>query len=167
MLHILFDDVETLLRKAASGSGRVYIRLSDETNARAAEVAPGRFVPMRRGSSKAATVIAVGPMLDPVIEAASDFDANILYAPSVRPFDGQTLRSVLGGPEVVIVEPYLVGTSAAEVAQALIDVPHRLLSIGVPRVEHRHYGTAAEHAAAHGLDASGLRARMKAFLDRP
>ena len=42
-------------------------------------------------------------------------------------------------------------------AVALADVPHRLLSLGVPRVEPRSYGTPAEHARAYGLDAAGLR----------
>ena len=66
--------------------------------------------------------------------------------------------------EVVLVEPYLEGTSAAEVSAALIDRPHRLLNLGLPRVEHRHYGSGAEHYAAHGLDVSGIRERIDRFL---
>jgi transketolase len=160
------DEAELFLRRAASGAGRVYIRLSEETNASAVEVSPGEFALVKRGSQSSATVVAVGPMLDRVMGAVSGFDVNVLYAPTVRPFDGQILRVVLRAPEVIIVEPYLAGTSAAEIAAALIDIPHRLLSIGVRRIEHRHYGTAAEHAAAHGLDADGLRSRIGAFLHR-
>lgn len=158
------DEVEVLLRHAAAGSGPVYIRLTDESNAEAVDVEPGVIARLRSGSPDAATVIAVGPMLDRVISATRDMDVNVLYAATVRPFDRDTLKGAPGVPEVVIVEPYLEGTSAAEVNAALIDRPHRLLSLGLPRVEHRHYGSGAEHYAAHRLDESGIRARIDEFL---
>jgi transketolase len=66
----------------------------------------------------------------------------------------------------VLVEPYLAGTSAAEVSVALADRPHRLLSLGVPNAEFRHYGRPAEHRAAHGLDAAGIRASLERFVGR-
>lgn len=50
------------------------------------------------------------------------------------------------------------------VDQALLDVPHRVLGLGVGRAELRRYGTPAEHAAAHGLDPGSLRKRISAFL---
>jgi transketolase len=71
---------------------------------------------------------------------------------------------VLASPEVVLVEPWLAGTSAHVVADALCDVPHRLLALGVGRRELRRYGTAGEHVAAHGLDAAGIRASITGFL---
>jgi transketolase len=84
----------------------------------------------------------------------------------VRPFDAAGLRAVVGGTDVVLVEPYLAGTSAGEVSAALVDRPHRLLSLGVPNIEFRHYGAGADHRAAHGLDAAGIRSSMDDFLDR-
>ena len=68
------------------------------------------------------------------------------------------------GDSVAIVEPYLEGTSAAVVSRALADRPHRLLSIGVPNIEYRQYGTPENHAHAHGLDPEGLRARIEGWL---
>jgi transketolase len=65
----------------------------------------------------------------------------------------------------VLVEPYLAGTSARRVNAALVDVPHRLLSLGVGHGELRRYGTPKEHAAAHGLDAAGIRRSVTEFLD--
>ena len=82
----------------------------------------------------------------------------------MRPFDGRGLREVLGSPEVVLVEPWLAGTSAHVVADALRDVPHRLLSLGVGRTELRRYGTPADHIRAHGLDAAGIRRSLDGFL---
>ncbi len=38
--------------------------------------------------------------------------------------------------------------------EVLVDVPHRLLALGIGRLEElRRYGTPEEHLAAHGLDA--------------
>jgi transketolase len=159
------DEVEVLLRSAAAGHGRVYIRLSEQTNDAPMDIARKGFTAVRRGRGAAPVVIAVGPMLDRVILATAGLDVTVLYAATVRPFDGEGLRSALEGPEVVLVEPYLAGTSAGEVDEALIDTPHRLLTLGVPRMELRRYGTASEHDAAHGLDARGLRSQLARFFE--
>jgi transketolase len=159
------DEAEALLRHAAAGDGRVYLRLSGQNNPVPHAVTPGRFEVVRSG--RAGTVIAVGPMLDPVLNAVSGSDVTVLYAVTVRPFDAGTLRQAVGAAastDVVLVEPYLAGTSNREVDEALVHVPHRVLGLGVARAELRHYGTDGDHAAAHGLDAASLRTRISAFL---
>jgi transketolase len=88
---------------------------------------------------------------------------TVLYAGAVRPFDGASLRAVLGTPEVVLVEPYLAGTSSRLVADVLHDVPHRLLALGIGAEELRRYGTPQELLAAHGLDARGIRESITGF----
>lgn len=163
------DEAETLLRAAAAAQGRVYVRLSGESNEESRAVRPDRFTVLREGSAHAAgTIVAVGPLLDPVLEAVADLDVTILYATTVRPFDAATLRQAVrrtGNSDVILVEPYLAGTSNREVDEALLDIPHRVLGLGVAREELRRYGTPAQHAAAHGLDAAGLRKRIAAFVD--
>lgn len=159
------DEAEHLLRVAARDDGRVYLRLAAQSNATARAVDPGRLHVESRGSGP--TVIAVGPVLDRVLEAVDGLDATVLYATTVRPFDGDTLRAELRSTEVVLVEPYLEGTSSATVSEVLRDTPHRLLALGVRRIENRHYGTPDEHDLAHCLDAASLRHRIAAFLDQP
>lgn len=157
------DEAEALLRDAVAADGNVYLRLAAQVNERPMPVEPGRLHVVRRGSS--ATVIAIGPMLDRVVEATSDLDVTILYAATVRPFDAETLRAELTDPAaVVLVEPYLQGTSAMWISQALRDTSHRLLSIGVRRIENRHYGTPEQHDEAHCVDTASLRHRIGAFL---
>ncbi len=159
------DEAEALLRDAIASDDAVYVRLSDQQNAGAQPVDGGRLVTVRQGPAGGPTIVAVGPMLDAVMEATSALGATVLYASTVRPFDGADLRAAAAGTDVVLVEPCLEGTSAAEVSSALSDRPHRLLSIGIPNVEHRKYGTPAQHNEAHGLTAPGLRARIEAWLD--
>jgi transketolase len=158
------DEVEAQLRAAASDDSNVYIRMSTATNERAYLTGGPGFSTIRTGSGDAATVIVVGPMLDVVTRATADLDVTVLYANTIRPFDSETLRSVLQAPEVVLVEPYLEGTSTAEVSLALQATPHRVLSLGTSRRENRHYGTGAEHFAAHGLDEAGIRSSMTEFV---
>jgi transketolase len=156
------DEVESALRQEVTGDGRAYLRVVGQQNATAFPVRPGHFHVVRRGAG--ATVLAVGPMLDPVLEAAAGLDVTVLYANVVRPFDARTLRAALGSPEVVLVEPYLAGTSSRLVSDALSDVPHRLLALGVRDGELRRYGSPRQHIAAHGLDAAGIRASIDRFL---
>ncbi|MFG2904451.1 transketolase family protein [Kitasatospora sp. NPDC048286] len=158
------DEAEQLLRHAyADGDRNVYVRLSVQQNAAPLPVEPGRFTTVRTGSRGA--VLAVGPMLDAVLAATEGLDVSVLYAATVRPFDAAGLRAALGDrADVVLVEPYLAGTSAGEAHAALADRPHRVLGLGVPREEHRHYGSIEEHLAAYGLDAPSLRERIGTFL---
>lgn len=160
------DEAELLLRDAAAADGLVYLRLSAQTNAVARPVRPGHFLTVRAGSSAGPVVIAVGPVLDDVLAATEGSDATVLYATTVRPFDAAALRGALAGhdrADVVLVEPYLVGTSVRFVAEALADRPHRVLGLGVGREELRRYGTMAEHITAHGLDAASLRGSIEAW----
>jgi transketolase len=159
------DEAEHLLRVAARDDGRVYVRLAARSNAAARAVEPGRLHVESRGAGP--TVIAVGPMLDRVLEAVDGLDATVLYATTVRPFDEDTLRAELRSTEIVLVEPYLQGTSSAVVTDAVRTTPHRLLALGVRPIENRHYGTPDEHDLAHGLDSVGLRRQIESFLEPP
>ncbi|TGA84420.1 transketolase family protein, partial [Streptomyces palmae] len=161
------DEAETLLRHAAAaGDDRVYVRLSAQVNGAPRAVAGDRFETVREG--RAGVVVAVGPMLDPVLAAVEGMDLTVLYATTVRPFDGRTLRAAVGSQraaEVVLVEPYLAGTSTAAANDALAEVPHRVLGLGVARRELRRYGTIEEHLAGQGLDPASLRTRISGFLN--
>jgi len=155
------DELASAYAQALAGDGRVYIRMSDETNTARAD--GGRVNVLRRGSPTAPFVLAIGPTLSPVLAATADLDATVAYLSRVRPFDDEGLRAAVTGPDVVLVEPYLAGTSSSEVARALDDRPHRLLALGVQNVELRRYGTREQHRAAHRLDAAGIRASLEAF----
>ena len=157
-------EVPGLLRGAVDelGSGSAYLRLSSVSNLQERPVSASLQV-VRPG--RRAVVVAVGPVLDPVLEAVGDLDVTVAYATTVRPFDAAGLRSLEeSSGAVVLVEPYLAGTSAFAVSSALASRPHRLLSLGVQRTELRRYGTPADHAAAYGLDAAGIRRSVTRFL---
>src|SRR5580698_10108683 len=87
------DEVPELLRSAvgALDSRSTYVRLSSEANRSALPVWPGLQV-VRSG--REAVVVAVGPMLSPVLDAVGDLDVTVAYTTTVRPFDADGLRSL-------------------------------------------------------------------------
>lgn len=156
-------EVDAALRASVRAGGLHYVRVVEQTNIAAFAHRPGRFHTVRR-TPGAPVVVAVGPQLDAVLDATAHRPVTVLYANTVRPFDRRGLAAVADSGEVILVEPYLAGTSAHEVSAALEAVPHRLLALGVRREELRRYGSAREHIAAHGLDAAGIRAAVDRFL---
>lgn len=156
------DEVPALLREAARTDDRVYVRLSAQQNGQAYQPTPTIKV-VRHGWHGAPVVLAVGPMLDPVLAAVRGLDVTVAYTLTPRPLDTAGLRALVSR-DVIVVEPYLAGTSSRLVAAALADMPHRELHLGVGRTEERRYGTPADHARWHGLDPAGLRASINAFL---
>jgi transketolase len=160
------DEAEHALLQAATSDVPVYIRLSDAENRSPRLDAVGTLAVVRRGSSGGPTIIAVGPMLQPVLDATTDLDFTVVYTATPRPLDSDALRGHVSGPDLVIVEPCLAGTSVATVSAALDDRAVRLLSIGVPSAELRRYGTRADHDRSYRLDAAGIRVRLSAFLER-
>ncbi|GAB3723448.1 transketolase family protein [Nocardiopsis oceani] len=162
------DEVRDVLERAIPGDDRVYVRLSGDTNRAPLLVGP-RLNVLRTGSPRSAgVVLAVGPMLDRVLEATADLDVTVAHTATVRPFDREglsKLTAAAGNADVLLVEPYLRGTSAHEVSEALSDRRHRQLSLGVARdSELRAYGTPSEHASAHGLDTEGIAKAARDFF---
>jgi transketolase len=151
-------ELERAFMTALKSDDRVYIRMSEERNAHPVE--GDGLVVLRRGEGP--VVLAIGPTLDPVLEATGDLDVSVAYLSRVRPFDVAGLRA-LDPTEIVLVEPYQAGTSSAAVADALADRPHRLLALGVRHPELRHYGSGKQHRAAHGLDARGIRDAIRGW----
>jgi transketolase len=167
------DELEEALRLAVAGTGRVYIRMTGRSTTRAFPV-DGRLHLVRdeggasdRGSDGGGVlVVAVGDLLDRVLDATAGLPVRVAATTTPHPLDGDGLRSLTGPrPRVVVVEPYLAGTSAAAVARALVDVPSRVLHLGVDGSrEHRVYGSPEDHDRLHGLDVPGIRGAVERFV---
>ncbi|SCE78773.1 transketolase [Micromonospora marina] len=156
------DEVRPLLRDAVCGQDSAYLRLSVQANTQAHPQAGDLHV-VRDAGPGAPLLVAVGPVLDAAVEATADRPVTVAYTHRPRPFDTAGLRA-LAGTEVILVEPYLAGTSTRVVSETLADRPHRLLALGVGRGDLRRYGSAEDHERWHGLDAAGLRRSVDAFL---
>jgi transketolase len=156
--------VEAALRRAVAADGLHYVRVTEQVDRTPVPAEPSRLTAVRRGSGP--VVVVLGPGLDAVLAGTEGLDLTVLHSTTVRPFDAAGLRAHVGDrADVMLVEPWLVGTSSRVVADALVDVPHRLLALGVSRTELRRYGTPEDHVRAHGLDAAGIRRSVARFLE--
>jgi len=148
----------------AYASGRPsYFRLSETENPVTTEASFGKASVITEG--KAATVVAIGPILAPVLKAVEGFDVTVLYYATVSPFDDQTLRAHARSRKVLLCEPYYRGGLAASITDALWPEPVLLRSVGVPRQFLTNYGTVGDHDAAIALDPKGIRAELQRLID--
>ena len=156
-------DFDRLFTETYASGHPTYYRLS-EVEATATEPSSfGRARLVKEG--QLATVIAVGPMLDPVMEAAKDFDVTVLHYTTVAPFDRDTLRRHGGARKILLCEPYYKGGLAAEITDALWPNPVLLRSVGVPHRFLTNYGTVKEHDAALDLTPKGIRGQLELLID--
>lgn len=140
--------------KTNYANGRLnYYRLSEKSN-----LYPFPQEYIRRGLN--GTVIAIGPMLDRVLEACQGLGVDIRYRNVAQPFDGSP--TCTRGRGTIVVEPFYKGTMRYDL-QEFSDTP--VLHIGVPREFLTSYGTAAEHDEKYGLTAPKIRETIKAFLN--
>ena len=157
-------EFEALFRKAYDDGAPTYYRLSSHRNREDRSVEFGSLDLVRLDRS-GPIVVAVGPMLDPVLEAAADLPVTVLYCTTVAPFDRATLREIAGDePQIILVEPYYAGTLVEDVAVALAPRPVRIESIGVPHQVMRRYGTPEDHDRNFGLTAGGIRTRITSAM---
>lgn len=155
-------EADVLVRSTYSNGRLTYLRTSVAENAFPRRLASGGLDVVRRGRDL--TVVAVGPMLERTLAALDGIDATVLYATTVVPLDAATLAAE-AGRDVVIVEPFYEGTLTAQFAAALAHRATRILAIGVPREVISRYGTPDQHDRALGLDAAGIRERLRAFVE--
>lgn len=154
------DEAQALLRAAAGADDRQYVRLSARAN-HVALPADGRVHRVRDGAGP--VVLAVGPALTATLAAVAELDATVGYTATPSPLDAHGLADLLAGRDrLVVVEPYLEGSTAPQVVAALAGRPVGLTFVGVQRTEVRRYGTPEDHDRWHGTDAAGVRRRVLA-----
>lgn len=151
------------LLKASYNNGRAqYYRLSEASNRMPQPVQPGKGVVVKQGSR--VTIVAVGPMLQPVLDAAEDLDVSIVYYTTVTPFDGAALAALPSSSTILLCEPYYRGGLSTAITEAMWPRPVALKCVGVPLKFAEHYGKREQQDEAFGLGQSHIRAHVEALL---
>jgi transketolase len=156
-------DFDELFRKVYAGPNPNYIRLTEKGHSLNTPVTFGRGEKIRDG--KDGVIVAVGPMLERVINACINLDVTILYYTTLAPFDSELLFSTTKNEKVAVVEPFYEGTMAYDVMSSLGGKSINLLSIGVPRKFLSNYGLASEQDILYGLDVLGIKSKLESFFN--
>ena len=163
-----------------SAEGPVYIRLVSVPWAVGFEppeverLEPGRGSVLREGGDL--LFVAAGPVMVGGAWAAADLlaedgvEAGVVSMPWLRGVDGSWLAEIAdGGPIVTLDNHYVSGGLGDGVLAALSEgAPHaatHVHKIGVEEIPKS--GENNEVLAAHGLDAAGIAARVKALVQAP
>jgi transketolase len=155
-------EFDSLFMQSYDDDQPTYFRLSAKSNTKSQDVSFGKANVVKVGAH--ATVIAVGPMLDRVLEACESLDVTVLYYTTLQPFDHETLRVNFRGGKLIVCEPYYSGACATDIATALGKHPAAITYIGVPREFAHHYGDVGDIDAFFRLGAGGIRARVEDAL---
>jgi transketolase len=155
-------EFDLLFSAAYSNSRPTYFRLSERGNQMSHEVELGNAVQVQRGSS--ATIVAVGPTLDWVLDASQGYDVTILYYTSINPFDEAAIRTSYQNGKFILVEPYYSGTLVPDIVAACGDLPASVKTIGVPHKFITEYGHAERHDEIIGLTAKNIRDILESVI---
>jgi transketolase len=156
-------DFDVLFHNTYSEPNAKYFRLAEIGHSLEIPVVFGHGEKIRDGTK--GVVVAIGPMLERVINACANIDVTILYYTTLAPFDSELLFATTKNNKVAIIEPFYEGTMAYDVISSLRGRSIELLSIGVPRKFLTNYGLVSEQDVFCGLDVLGIKSKLEGFFN--
>lgn len=156
------QEFDSLLGETYASPRPTYFRLSEADNEVSAAAGFGEAAVVREG--REAVVVAVGPMLKPVLKATEGLDVCVLYYATVAPFDATALKAQ-ASRKILLCEPYYKGGLVSEITEALWPDPVLVRSVGVPHKFLTNYGRMAEHDAALGFTPDAIRREVELLID--
>lgn len=156
------SEFDSLFKEFYANGNPTYVRLSERENLQSQDVKFGKANIIKKGST--ATVIAVGPILQTVMEACADLDVTILYYTTVAPFDRETLKNNCSSGKILLCEPYYYGGLAQEVMDTFSDRAVKLSFVGVPHHFLTNYGKPEERDKAVGITSENIKLSLQKLI---
>ena len=151
------DEFDELFRSNYNNDRTTYYRLSGDSNAVSHKVTFGQNFIVREG--KELVVIAVGPMLQTVMDALDDLDVTIIYCTTIKPFDTSFLAQY-PSKKIIIFEPYYSGVILTNILRQTESLVGDYTSIGVPNDFINKYGNKEDIDKLIGLDKQTIRQKV-------
>lgn len=155
------EEFDILFKKCFNNGNPSYFRLSEYENNLNINVDYGKGNVIKKG--KDATIISIGNMLEPTINATKNMDVTILYYTTINPFDGECLIDNFN-ENIIVIEPFYKGSINFKISDSLIGKKYSLLNIGVPHNFLMNYGTKKDHDKDLGLDENGIKNTLEKYV---
>jgi len=143
-------ELDTLLRQSYKSGNPTYYRLSDYPHTLDTNIEFGKGS-ILRDSGAPLTVVTAGPILGNVVEACKDSAVNILYFPTIKPFDYELLAQFSHTDILVVHDAFGLYEAVNEVS-GLKTRYH-----GLQDAYCACYGTLEDIRTTLGLDVGGIR----------
>lgn len=156
------EEFDCLFKKSYNNGRPTYFRLNEQANLKSQNVKFGKATIIKKGT--AATIIAVGQLLDKILEASKNFDVTILYYTTLAPFDSDTIRKNCQSNKVLLCEPYYSGALSTDVIAALSPRSIRLEFAGVPHIFLTNYGTVEQQDEFVKLTVKDIKNKIKKLI---
>lgn len=155
-------EFDRLFKQSYADGRPTYFRLSETNNQRSFPVKFGQAKVIKPG--KKATVVAVGPMLDPVLVASQGLDVRVVYYTTIEPFDVKVLKQNTAN-KIMICEPNYEGNLTAEIVKAFFPKPMVIDNLGIARRFLTGYGTKEQQDKKLGLTAENINRRLRRLIN--
>lgn len=137
-----------------NGHPTVY-RTSRFCNSYQGSVSFGKANIVKTGS--AATILAVGPMLELAMQALADQDVTILYYTTVSPFDEETLCDHIENDRLLVMEPSYRGGILPQITKALQDHFVKMAFVGYPIEFITNHGYVVDNAPMYEMTVDAVK----------
>ena len=151
------DEFDQLFMQSYDNKVTTYYRLSESSNNDAHKVEFGKNIILKEGGD--IVIVAVGAVLQAVLDATTDLDVTVVYCTTVKPFDLSSIKQFLKN-KIIVVEPYYSSPIITNIMRESNEPLGKITSIGVPNGFINKYGKKEEIDTIVGLDSESIRSKV-------
>ena len=156
------EEFRELFLETYNNDFATYIRTSRDENKTTNKVKFGQAEVIKHGNK--ATVIAIGPTLDMVMEASQNLDVSVLYYTTITPFDYNCLYQNCFSGKLLICMPFYTGGLLEDINISLRNKPHQIFEIGIPHKFAEHYGYTKNHYEDFGITIENISNSIRTLI---
>jgi transketolase len=156
-------EFKTALLERYGNSKPTYFRLSEKENEINNINAGGKGVKIKNGTL--ATVLAIGPTLNLVLESTKNYDVEIIYLNHIRPIDHEILINNCKSNKILIIEPFYECTINFLINRIFETRFPIIMNLGIERNLMKTYGSSIQMDAAQGFTPKNLQSKLETLIN--
>jgi len=150
-------EFDQLFTQNYNNKSPTYFRLSESSNNKPYDTEFGCNIILQEKGD--VVILAIGPMLSIVLDAAYELDVTIIYCTTIKPFDFLSIKPFLN-KKILIIEPYYSGPILLNILRENNNLVGDFTSIGVPNKFINKYGSKDDIDQMIGLDSRSIRKKI-------